>query len=73
MPDQDEHDRPENLVEPAHLPVKPAATLEEAANSNNSLEGYAAVNNLNEDEFGKEAVALEEEQEKTKAAEKGGS
>ena len=33
MPDQDEHDRPENLVEPAHLPVKPAATLEEAANS----------------------------------------
>jgi hypothetical protein len=69
MPRQDEHDRPENLVEPAHLPVKPAESLEEAANSNNSLEGYAAVNDLNETEFGEEAVKLDEEKEK--AANKG--
>jgi hypothetical protein len=71
MPRQDKHDRPENLVDPEHLPVKPAKTLEEAANSNNSLEGYAAVNELNETEFGKEAVELEEEQ--VKAAKKGRS
>jgi hypothetical protein len=71
MPDQDKHERLEDQVEPAHLPVRPAETLEEAANSNNSLEGYAAVNNLNETEFGKEAVELEEE--KNKAAKKGGS
>jgi hypothetical protein len=71
MPRQDEHDRPENLVEPADLPVKPAESLEEAANSNNSLEGYASINDLNETEFGKEAVELEEE--KSKAAKKGGN
>jgi hypothetical protein len=70
MPDQDERERLEDQVEPAHLPVKPAETLEEAANSNNSLEGYAAVNDLNEDEFGKEAVELEE---KAKTATKGRS
>ena len=71
MPRQDEHDRPENLVEPAHLPVKPAESLEEAANSNNSLEGFAAVNDLNDTEFGKEAVELEEE--KARSAKKGRS
>lgn len=71
MPRQDEHDRPENLAEPADLSVKPAESLEDAANSNNSLEGYAAINDLNETEFGKEAVALEEE--KRKAVKKGGS
>jgi hypothetical protein len=71
MPRQDEHDRPENLVQPADLPVKPAESLEDAANSNNSLEGYAAINNLNETEFGKEAVELEEE--KSKAAKRSGN
>lgn len=71
MPDQNERERLEDQVEPAHLPVKPAETLEEAANSNNSLEGYAAVNDLNETEFGKEAVELEEK--KKKREEQGGS
>ncbi len=70
MPDRKERERLENQAQPADLPVKPAETLEEAANSDNSLEGYAAVNDLNEDEFGKEAVKLEEE--KRKAAKKGG-
>ena len=71
MPDQDERERLEDQVEPANLPVKPAETLEEAANSNNSLEGYAAVNDLNETEFGQEAVELEEE--KAQPAKKGRS
>jgi hypothetical protein len=71
MPDRKERERLENQAEPPDLPVKPAETLEEAANSDNSLEGYAAVNDLNEDEFGKEAVKLEEE--KNKAAKKGRS
>lgn len=64
MPDKDEHERLEDMVEPPHLRVKPAESLEQAANSNNSLEGYAAVNDLNEDPFGKEAVDLEEERAK---------
>ena len=61
---QKEHDKPENLVEPAHLPVKPAASLQEEANSNNSLEGYAAMNALNNDEMGKEAEELENQRKK---------
>jgi hypothetical protein len=67
MPDRNERERLEDQVEPADLPVKPAETLEEAANSNNSLEGYAAVNDLNETEFGREAVELEEEKQRRKA------
>ena len=64
MPKQEEHDRPENLVQPAHLDVHtPASTLEEEANSNNSLEGYVAMNALNNEEIAKEAVQLEEEKE----------
>jgi hypothetical protein len=63
MPDQEEHDRPENLVEPAYLDVKPAATLQDEANSNNSLEGYAAMNALNNEEIAKQAEELEKERE----------
>jgi hypothetical protein len=61
---QEEHDKPENLVEPAHLAVKPATSLQEEANSNNSLEGYAAMNALNTEEMGKEAEKLENERTK---------
>jgi len=61
---QEEHDKPENLVQPEHLPVKPAASLQEEANSNNSLEGYAAMNALNNDEMGKEAEELENQKNK---------
>ena len=71
MPTQEEHDRPENLVEPAHLPVKPATTLQEAANSNDTLEGYVAINGLNNDEIARsvkaqegEALKLEDENSK---------
>ena len=55
MSKQEDHDRPENLVQPLDLTAKPAESLQEEANSNNSLEGYAAVNNLNNDEMGKAA------------------
>lgn len=70
MPTQEEHDRPENLVEPADLPVKPARSLEEEANSNNTLEGYAAINHPSNDEFEQEVEKLEEDN-RAKAAQKG--
>ena len=66
MPDQEEKERLENMVEPAHLPVKPAASLEEEANSNNSLEGYAAMNGLNNEQIAQDAVELEEERNQGK-------
>jgi len=61
---QREHDKPENLVQPEHLDVKPASSLQEEANSNNSLEGYAAMNALNNDEMGREAEELEKQKNK---------
>jgi hypothetical protein len=61
---QEQHDKPENLVQPEHLDVKPASSLQEEANSNNSLEGYAAMNALNNEEFGKEAEQLEKQKNK---------
>jgi hypothetical protein len=66
MPDQEEHDRPENLVEPAKLQVRPAQSLAEEANSNNSLEGYAAMNGLNNEPIAEEALELEEQKAKAK-------
>jgi hypothetical protein len=44
MPDQAEHEKPENLVEEPHPKIHPAGSLSEEANSNNSLDGYAAMN-----------------------------
>ena len=46
MPDQKEHEKEENLVESSsELAKKAARTLEQAANSNQSLEGFEAINN----------------------------
>jgi hypothetical protein len=46
MPDQKEHEKVENLVESSpELAEKAARTLEQAANSNQSLEGFQAINN----------------------------
>jgi hypothetical protein len=46
MPDQKEHEKEENLVESSpELAEKAARTLEQAANSNQSLEGFQAINN----------------------------
>ncbi len=46
MPSQEEHDKPENLVESPHQKTHPAESLEEAADSNATLQGYYAMNNL---------------------------
>jgi hypothetical protein len=61
---QEEHDRPENLVQPEHLDVKPAASLQEEANSNNSLDGYAAMNVLSNDEIAKEVEELDRQKKR---------
>ena len=45
MPDQKEHEKPENLVEAPGEAAKSARTLEEAAASNETLQGYQAMNN----------------------------
>ena len=44
MPDQSVHEQPENLVEEQGKKTHSATSLEEEANSGNSLEGYAAMN-----------------------------
>ncbi|HEX4229963.1 MAG TPA: hypothetical protein VHZ07_14920 [Bryobacteraceae bacterium] len=44
MPDQAEHEKPENLVQDPKPKIHRAGSLPEEANSNNSLDGYAAMN-----------------------------
>ena len=46
MPSQEEHDKPENLVESAHEAEHSARSLEDAADSNATLQGYYAMNNV---------------------------
>jgi hypothetical protein len=48
MPTQEEHDKPENLVDQPGQAAKTARTLGEAADSNQTLDGYFAVNNSRE-------------------------
>lgn len=56
MPTQDEHDKPENLVESPNMKVHPARSLKEAADSNSSLEGFFAMNDVKDvEELEKEA------------------
>lgn len=45
MPDQEEHEKLENLVESPGMAERAARTLQQAANSNQSLEGFEAINN----------------------------
>jgi hypothetical protein len=46
MPDQKEHEKVENLVESSpELERKAARSLEQAANSNQTLQGFEAINN----------------------------
>ena len=45
MPDQKEHEREEDLVEAPGEAVKAARTMEEAAASHNTLQGFQAINN----------------------------
>jgi hypothetical protein len=45
MPDQSEHEKPENLVEEVGEAEQAARTLEEAAASHQTLQGFEAMNN----------------------------
>ncbi len=44
MPAQEEHEKPENLVEAPGEAERAARTLQDAADSNATLEGYYAIN-----------------------------
>jgi hypothetical protein len=71
MPRQEEHDRPENLVDQPGQAAHSARTLGEAADSNQSLDGYFAVNNAREsDEEGGSEAGDERSTDKSKAANK---
>lgn len=45
MPPQEEHERIEDMVESPHLAEHAARSLEEAADSGATLEGYESINN----------------------------
>ncbi|MBV8867660.1 MAG: hypothetical protein JO210_19835 [Acidobacteriaceae bacterium] len=61
MQGQKEHDKPENLVERPHQAEHEARSLEDAVDSNATLEGYFAMNNIRDDEE-REALELEKKQ-----------
>ena len=63
MENQKDHDKPENLVQSPHQEEHEARSLEDAVDSNGTLEGYFAMNNIRDDEE-REALALEEKQKK---------
>ena len=46
----EDHEQPEDMVETPKVAKEAARTLEDAANSHNSLEGYAAINGLHGDD-----------------------
>jgi hypothetical protein len=57
MPEQEEHDKPENLVESPHKTTHSARSLQEAVNSNSTLEGLYAMNDVKDsEELEKEAA-----------------
>ncbi len=45
MPEQKEHEKIENLVDAPGEAAKSARSLEDAANSNETLQGFQAINN----------------------------
>jgi hypothetical protein len=68
MPAQEEHDKPENLVESPNQAEHEARTLEDAVDSNATLEGYFAMNNIKPDK--EEREELEREDDALKARRK---
>jgi hypothetical protein len=64
MPEQAEHEKPENLVQDPNPKIHRAASLPEEANSNNSLDGYAAMNVPARKETVDEILAEDEQREK---------
>ena len=64
---QEDHDKPENLVEEnQELERNSARSLEDAVDSHETLEGYFAMNNIRDPEM-KKALALEEATKKAAA------
>lgn len=59
MPKQQEHDKPENLVESPGEAERTARTLEDAADSNATLEGYYSINETEPPEEVREQVDKE--------------
>ena len=59
MPKQEEHDKPENLVESPGEAERTARTLEDAADSNATLEGYYSINETEPPEEVREQVDKE--------------
>lgn len=57
MPRQEEHEKPENLVESPGEAEQAARSLQDAADSHGTLQGYFAVNDV------KDSEELEEEAE----------
>ena len=60
MPSQEEHDKPENLVESPHKTQHSAHSLQEAVDSNATLQGFYAMNNVKDAEELEREAALDE-------------
>lgn len=61
MPTQEEHDKPENLVEAPGEAERSARSLEDAVDSHGTLDGYFAMNNIKDP---KEIERLKKEAQK---------
>jgi hypothetical protein len=59
MPKQEEHEKPENLVESPHEAEHAARSLEDAADSNETLESYYSINETEPPEEVREQVDKE--------------
>jgi hypothetical protein len=59
MPRQEEHEKPEKLVESPHEAEHAARSLEDAADSNETLEGYYSINETEPPEEVREQVDKE--------------
>ncbi len=70
MPTQEEHDKPENLVEAPGEAEEAARSLQDAADSHGTLEGFYAINNIKPSEE-LEKEALEELRQDPKDREQG--
>jgi hypothetical protein len=74
MPRQEEHDQPKNLVDAPHEAEHSARSLQEAADSHATLQGYAAMNKADaSEEMKQEAYREGEEEELRQKAAKGTS
>ena len=51
MPGQEEHDKPENLVDAPHQAEHSARSLEDEVDSNATLEGYFAMNQVKDPKY----------------------